>query len=159
MGSLRRSQGLSACHEQELPRHDTVILDERVPHGKLFAACNEPRWTNFVDRPREKRWKLIVSPVTEKDIEPRRIKALLNSRSKASEKHAASTPPPSLLPKPRHAPPIQILTASMLDVSGAVLDWHTGDAKYDYLVPNAETCPRLAELSEEALTDPSWTTL
>eukprot|EP00752_Nemacystus_decipiens_P007485 g6687.t1 len=51
----------------------------------------------------------------------------------------------------------QVLTASMLDVSGVVLDWHTGDDKYDYLAPNEETCPRLAELSEEALTDPSWT--
>ncbi|CAN0217812.1 unnamed protein product, partial [Ectocarpus sp. 6 AP-2014] len=50
----------------------------------------------------------------------------------------------------------QILTASMLNVSGAVLDWHTGDDQYDYLAPNLETCPRLGELSGEALNDPSW---
>lgn len=61
-------------------------------------------------------------------------------------------------PKPRCIL-AQILTASMLDVSGAVLDWHTGDDRYDYLVPNVDECPRLAELSEEAFTDPSWTTL
>lgn len=45
----------------------------------------------------------------------------------------------------------------MLDVSGTVLDWHTGDDKYDYFDPNEVVCPRLAELSEEALTDVSWT--
>lgn len=45
----------------------------------------------------------------------------------------------------------------MLDVSGAVLDWHTGDDEYDYLDPNELVCPRLKELSEEALADPSWT--
>ncbi|CAM9356698.1 unnamed protein product [Pylaiella littoralis] len=50
----------------------------------------------------------------------------------------------------------QILTASMLDVSGAVVDWHTGDDEYDYMEPNTATCPRLSELSEEALTDPVW---
>eukprot|EP00903_Cladosiphon_okamuranus_P013039 g12166.t1 len=51
----------------------------------------------------------------------------------------------------------QILTASMLDISGAVLDWHTGDDKYDYLAPNVDQCPRLAELSEEAFADSTWT--
>ena len=50
----------------------------------------------------------------------------------------------------------QILTASMLDVSGAVLDLHTGDDRYDYLTANAAACPRLTELSDVALTSPEW---
>ena len=50
----------------------------------------------------------------------------------------------------------QILTASMLDVSGAVLDLHTGDDQYDYLTANTAVCPRLAELSDAALTSTDW---
>lgn len=51
----------------------------------------------------------------------------------------------------------KILTASMLDVSGAILDWHTGDDAQDYLEPNELVCPRLAELSGEAFSSPDWT--
>lgn len=68
---------------------------------------------------------------------------------------ARLTPPLPPSPTSRDAC-VQILTASMLNVSGAVLDWHTGDDQYDYLAPNLETCPRLGELSGEALSDPSW---
>lgn len=50
----------------------------------------------------------------------------------------------------------QVLTASMLDASGAVLDLHTGDDQYDYMAANAGACPRLTELSEAALTSPDW---
>lgn len=44
----------------------------------------------------------------------------------------------------------------MLDVSGAVLDLHTGDDRYDYMAANAEACPRLTELSDAALTSVEW---
>ena len=44
----------------------------------------------------------------------------------------------------------------MLDLTEAVLNVHTGDIEYDYIDANHVACPRLSELSEEALTSTEW---